>query len=68
MIFTIHFQTLGGHVHCRISVAKARNMTSATCGDFVVSRGEEFVALERAFSGAEFVPYESHSVLEARKP
>jgi hypothetical protein len=42
-------------VHCALFVAKQANMTFAKCGDFTVSRGEEFASLLRSFSGAEFV-------------
>lgn len=64
MIFRIRFEVAGGHVHCALFVAKEPNMTHAKCGDFVVSRGPEFVALEAVMGGVQFVG----DVSEARKP
>lgn len=45
MVFRMRFETLGGHVHCALFVAKNSEATFAKCGDFVVSRGEQFVDL-----------------------
>ena len=55
MIWRIRFTVAGGHVHCRLFVAKGINMTFAKCGDFTVSRGEEFASLMQAFPKADFI-------------
>ena len=53
MVFRVRFTIGGGHVHCRLFVAPASNMTFAKCGDFVV-RNEEFKALVIAMAGVSF--------------
>ena len=70
MIFRVRFATRGGHIHCRLFVAEAQNMTFAKCGDFVVNKGEEFRDLLEAFSRAEFIPDEGETtgIAEAVKP
>lgn len=54
MIFKIRWERLGGHIHCALFVAQARNFTYAKCGGFVVSEGLEFEQLERVMAGVEF--------------
>lgn len=55
MIWRVRFAIGGGHVHCRLSCAKERNQTFATCGDFVVCKGAEFASLLQAMPGVEFI-------------
>jgi hypothetical protein len=71
MIFRIHFKVLGDHVHCRLFVAKSDDTTFAKCGTFIVSVGEEFIALLAAFSGADFIgddPWTGIEVASGRDP
>ena len=65
MIFRVRFKVAGGHVHCRLFSAKSLNVTFAKCGDFTVTRGDEFRDLLRCFSGAEFVGDEEGSGIVA---
>lgn len=55
MIFRVRFATQGGHVHCRLFVAKAEGQTFAKCGDFVVRKGPEFAACMAAMAGVQFL-------------
>ncbi len=55
MIWRVRFIIGGGHVHCTLYTAKSPNQTFAKCGDFVVSKGDEFKSLLEAFSGADFI-------------
>jgi hypothetical protein len=52
--FRIRFGIAGGHVHCRL-FAGVPGQTFANCGEFVVRKGEEFSALVKAFSRADFI-------------
>lgn len=62
--FKVRFEIAGGHVHCRLFVAKEPGMTYASCGTFVVDRGRQFIDLFRAFQHVEF----DGDVQEAGKP
>ena len=42
MIVRIRYKQLGGHVHCRMFVGQAPNMTFAKSGEFVLSAGREW--------------------------
>ena len=55
MIWRIRFTVKGSYVHCRLFVAKGINMTFANCGQFTVSRGEEFASLMQAFAASDFI-------------
>lgn len=69
MIFRCRFEVAGGHVHCSLFSGKSINQTFAKLGDFVVTRGEEFIALECVMSGVEFLPKvgSTYSILDARQ-
>lgn len=55
-VFRIRYEQAGGHIHCSLFAAKSPNYTYAKCGDFCVTAGEEFEALQRALSGVAFLP------------
>lgn len=54
MVFKINYMKAGGHVHCRLFVAKHPNQTYAACGNFTVSAGDEFKALQAVMPGVGF--------------
>ena len=54
MIYKFRRQTLGGHVHVALFVAKAENMTFAKSGDLVFSAGDEFEDFKGAVAPAEY--------------
>jgi hypothetical protein len=54
-VFRVRFKVGGGHVHCRVFVARSKNTTFAKSGDLCVTKGEEFESLVRCFSGADFL-------------
>lgn len=69
MIFRVRFTVAGGHVHCRLFSAKQPNMTWAKCGDFCVTKGQEFSDLMRAFGGVDFIgDDEKIGIIEASQP
>ena len=69
MVFRVRFEIAGGHVHCAVFCAPGRNMTFAKMGDLCVSKGPEFEAFVRAFSGADFIGADpERGIVEASKP
>lgn len=69
MVFRVRFEVAGGHVHCSVFSAKARNMTFAKCGDLCISKGSEFAAFVSAFSGADFIGVDDKvGIVEACQP
>lgn len=69
MIFRCRFDVLGGHVHCALLSRKSANHTFAKLGDICVTRGEEFIALERAMRGVEFLQKDGsqYNIQDARQ-
>ena len=54
MIFRIRYKKLGGHYHCRMFSAKAKDMTFAKLGEVVFDESE-FEAAKEAMVGVEFI-------------
>lgn len=55
MIFRVRYDIAGGHVHCRLFSGKTMNSTFANCGNFCVTKGDEFRALVKSWPGADWV-------------
>lgn len=56
MVIRIRYEVRGGHVHCRMFTAKARDLTFAKNGELVFSV-EEWASVRAALSSAiEFIP------------
>lgn len=54
MIWRVRYSKRGGHVHCRLFVARETNRTFAKCGDFVVGESE-FESLCTCCAGVHFL-------------
>ena len=54
-LFRIRYKVFGGHIHCRLFSGKHPSQTFAKCGDFTLSRGQEFIDFTDVFSRAEFI-------------
>ena len=63
MIIRMRYVIVGGHVHCRLFTAKARNMTFAKCGDLVFSLDEWDTLRNVLQSAVEFLPEENETAL-----
>lgn len=60
MVIRIRYKELGGHIHCRVFVAKAKNMTFEKTGDLVFDAGEQWNTVrDMLHSAVEFLPEES---------
>ena len=55
MIIRIRYRILGGHVHCRVFTAKAKNLTFAKCGDLVFDEREWNEVRDLLHSACEFL-------------
>ena len=59
MVIRICYKQLGGHIHCRVFSAKAKNMTFALHGVLVFSEGREWDTFRDIMQSAiEFLPEE----------
>lgn len=58
MNLRIYYQQLGGHVHCRVLVGKAKGFTHAKSGDLVFRVEEWQIVLDMLRSIAEVLPEE----------
>ena len=58
MIIRIRYKKLGGHYHCRVFTAKAKNMTFAKSGDLVFDEAEWDSIRDMLNSACEFLPDE----------
>lgn len=68
MIWRVYVRVGGAHVHCRVFCAPAQNTEAANCGTLVVSVGEQFSSLMRAFPRATFIDDEPGAMLRACEP
>lgn len=59
MVIRIRYKQLGGHIHCRVFTAKAKNMTFQKHGELVFSVGLQWdMFRDMMHSAVEFVPEE----------
>ena len=56
MVIRIRYKQLGGHIHCRVFTAKAKNMTFAKVGDLIFSESEWDNVRDMLQSAIEFLP------------
>lgn len=56
MNIRIRYRKVGGHFHCRVFTAKAKNMTFARCGELVFNEAEWLDLRDMLNSAVEFVP------------
>lgn len=57
MIIRIYYKKLGGHIHCRVFLGKAKNMTFNKSGELVLSEGEQWDTFRDILQSAvEFIP------------
>jgi len=56
MVIRIRYETLGGHVHCRMFTAKAKNFTFTKNGELVFSIEEWDMVQDMLHSAIEFIP------------
>ena len=56
MIIRIRYKLIGGHVHCRVFTAKAKNLTFAKAGDLTFAHGEWQDVVDVLQSAVEFLP------------
>lgn len=68
MILRMRYVKRGGHYHCRLFTAKARNMTFARCGELVFSEAEWNDVRDALASAVEFVPEEFDVVIDESIP
>ena len=59
MIIRIRYRKLGGHIHCRVFTAKAKNMTFAKVGNLIFSEEEWPTVVDMLHSACEIIPEES---------
>jgi len=56
MIIRMRYEIIGGHVHCRLFTAKAKNMTFVKCGDLTFSLDEWESVRDQLETAIEIIP------------
>lgn len=56
MVIRIWYRRLGGHIHCRVFTATAKNMTFAKVGNLIFSEAEWDAIRNQLQSAIDFLP------------